>query len=147
MPRLSGDQQVSVLTGILASLGLVLFYILVLLLLARDWQFPLKQFWVLRYWMTALVLGFGIQVGLFQYLRLQTKNGLGTKVSIGTSGSVSGFSMVACCAHHLTEVLPLLGVAGVSLFLGQYQKELLGLGILSNSVGILIMLKEVKKDR
>ncbi len=53
--------------------------------------------------------------------------------------------MVACCAHHLTEVLPILGLAGLSLFLTRYQIWFLGVGIASNFFGIIYLLYQIKK--
>lgn len=144
MLRLNRDQALSIFVGILASLGLVLFYVLVLLLLTKDWQFPLKQFWVLRYWMTALVLGFGIQVGLFHYLRAKRKNVEGASVAAGAG--VSGGAMVACCVHHLTEIIPILGLSGLS-FIAGYQRELLILGVLTNAVGISLMIKRMRQAK
>lgn len=134
-----------VLAGFLASLGLVLFYFLTLGLTTNDWQFPLNQFGNYKYLMAALVLGFGIQVGLFQYLRLAKQKASG--VGVAVSSGVSGVGMVACCAHHLTEIVPILGLSGLSLVLASYQKELLVLGVLTNMVGIILMVKRIKEAR
>ncbi|MFZ2202319.1 MAG: hypothetical protein WAV56_02870, partial [Microgenomates group bacterium] len=60
---------------------------------------------------------------------------------------MSGVSMVACCAHHLTDVLPLFGLAGLSLFLTRYQVWLLGVGIASNFVGIVYLLRQINKHK
>lgn len=49
-------------------------------------------------------------------------------------------AMVACCAHHLTDVLPLVGLAGAAVFLSSYQSLFLLLGVLSSFVGITYML-------
>ena len=48
--------------------------------------------------------------------------------------------MVACCAHHLADVIPVLGIAGLSLFLTEYQKETLIVGVAVNFIGVIYML-------
>lgn len=123
--------------GLLASLGLTGFYYLVLWLLTKDAGYPLRQFLALQPWMSLLVLGFGVQWALFVKLRRG-------KVLAGSSSSVSGGSMVACCAHHGAEALPFLGLSGVAAFLVNYQKELLIIGIMSNFLGIGYMLWRFK---
>jgi hypothetical protein len=55
--------------------------------------------------------------------------------------------MVACCAHHLADVLPLIGFAGAALFLADYQTLFLLLGLLSNIVGIVYMLGTLHRHR
>jgi hypothetical protein len=53
--------------------------------------------------------------------------------------------MVACCAHHLTDVLPLIGLAGAAVFLTAYQSIFLLLGLLSNVVGIVYLLGVLRR--
>jgi len=53
--------------------------------------------------------------------------------------------MVACCSHFLLNVIPIVGLSGIALFLASYQKEFLSIGILSNIVGIGIMLNHKNK--
>lgn len=124
--------------GLLASLGLSVFYYLVLFLLTSDPLYPLSQFLKLWPWMSLLILGFGTQWALFARLRQG-------KMMVGGSSVISGTSMVACCAHHAVEALPFLGLAGAAVFLVNYQKELLVIGIISNLAGIGYMLWRLKK--
>jgi xanthine/uracil permease len=53
--------------------------------------------------------------------------------------------MVACCAHHLSDVLPIIGLTGAALFFSDYQKIFLLLGVLSNVVGITLMLHMIQR--
>lgn len=135
------------LTGFLGSLILFLVYFSIVGGLSRDWRFPLNQFWLYKYWMSALVLGFGIQAGLFQSLRLKHLENLGTKATVGGGAGVSTISMVACCAHHLAEIVPLLGLSALSLFLVKYQIQLLALGVLTNVLGIIIMIGRIRRAK
>jgi hypothetical protein len=53
--------------------------------------------------------------------------------------------MVACCAHHVTDVLPILGVSAAAVFLNQYQDVFIIVGVLSNLIGITVMLRIIQK--
>lgn len=128
---------------LLGSSLLLVFYFTVLFLVTKDFTYPVSQFRALNPWISILIVGFGIQSGLFGLvqkglmLRLQKKE---VNISYGTSSLFSGVSMVACCAHHLADVIPVLGVTGLSVFLTEFQKEALMLGVAINFVGILYML-------
>lgn len=97
------------------------------------------------YWFVLLTVGFGTQAGLFSFMRHGLKQRRKTATaSVATSGSVSVVSMAACCAHHLTDVLPFLGLAGAATFLTEYQLVFIVLGVLSNVVGITVMLDAIQ---
>jgi hypothetical protein len=55
--------------------------------------------------------------------------------------------MLACCAHHLVDVLPVIGLSGAALFLGAYKAELLWLGLAMNLAGIAYLLWQLKRWR
>ena len=130
--------------GLSASLALVAVYIGVLGL-ANSTEHAVAEFSRLWYWMTPLILGFGVQVGLFAYARAASGDGAAHAHGVVASGGASTFSMVACCAHHLTDVLPLIGLAGAALFLTAYQVPFLLLGLLSNIVGLVYMLGMLRR--
>jgi hypothetical protein len=100
-----------------------------------------RQLW---YWILALAAGFGIQAGLFsalrQGIRLKKTRSPRTTAAMAASGSVSTGSMIACCAHHISDVLPLLGISGAAIFVVKYQLFFIIAGVLSNIIGITIML-------
>ncbi|HKI96997.1 MAG TPA: hypothetical protein VKB51_00850 [bacterium] len=108
--------------------------------------FAWESFLALWYWMTLLVAGFALQAGLFGYSRALAKAGVSPHASgVVASGGASAVSMVACCAHHLADVLPLMGFAGATLFLSSYQSLFLLAGVLSNAVGVLYLLGEMER--
>jgi hypothetical protein len=114
------------------------------LALANSLEHAFAEFSRLWMWMTPLLLGFSIQVGLFAYAHRATR-GAARSRGVVASGGASTLSMVACCAHHLTDVLPLIGLAGVGLFFTSYQSLFLLLGVLSNFVGLVYMLGILRK--
>ena len=133
------------LWGALAALGLALLYGLTLSL-ANSIGYAVDTFLALWYWMAPLVVGFGAQAGLFAYSRSLARAGASPHASgVVASGGTGAVAMVACCAHHLVDVLPLVGLAGVALFLGNYQSLFLLGGLLSNAVGITYLLGEMSR--
>lgn len=140
------ETKKSLLWGVVSSAALMFFYFIVLAL-ANSFPHALEQFSILWYWITALVIGFGIQVGLYAYIRYRARKRKikGMTGEIVAVGGVSTGSMVACCAHHLIDVLPILGLSVAFLFLAQYQVFFLIFGIISNIIGIIFMLEIIKK--
>ena len=112
-------------------------------------KFAESQFAEFWYFVVSLALGFGTQVGLYSYLRQMIKNhmmsGDGTGKTIAVTGTTSTLSMISCCAHYLINILPILGIAGVLSFIGQYQKGIFGIGILFNLFGIFYISRQIIK--
>jgi hypothetical protein len=133
------------LRGFLLGVGsLSSFYYLLLAIIAKDFTHPFEQFLLFGPWMGVLVIGFGVQLGLFWLMRhgvrFSLKEKSDAKMAAGTGTVLSGSAMVACCAHHAVEILPILGASAVALFLTEYQEQFIYLGVFSNLLGITIML-------
>jgi len=129
---------------VIGLLGLSAFYFLLLFAITSDLNHPFNQFSLLQPWMSLLIIGFGIQFGLLWLLRKGYRFSLHERqdavVATGTSTAVSGMAMVACCAHHLVDLLPILGLSAAALFLSEYQEQLLIFGVIANAIGISVML-------
>lgn len=111
--------------------------------LLSGWQAAVEQFQALWYLMVPLAVGFGIQVSLYTKLSVAIKTK--AQASMKASGVTSAGAMLACCVHHLTDVVPFLGLAGLSIFLTRYQTPILTFGIGMNIIGILVMFRHLKK--
>ncbi|MDP3879021.1 MAG: hypothetical protein Q8Q07_01780 [Dehalococcoidales bacterium] len=132
------------LVGISGAVLLILVY-LGLIALAQDWTHALQQTASLWYWVVALSGGFGVQAGLFSFIRQSIRERKAAATgSVAASGGVSAGSMAACCAHHLSDVLPLMGLSGAAIFLVRYQLFFIVAGVLSNIIGITIMLETIQ---
>jgi hypothetical protein len=59
---------------------------------------------------------------------------------MGAGGTTSTLAMVACCAHHVTDVLPVLGLTAAATFLAQYRIAFMLVGLGTTLVGIAVML-------
>lgn len=143
---MSSETKKSILWGIGGGIILLTLYFLILSL-TQSFSHALEQFLDLWYLILPLVIGFGLQVFLYSYIRYQVqgKNLKAATGELAASGGVSAGAMIACCAHHLIDVLPLLGLSAVFLFLAKYQIFFLFLGITSNIIGILFLLEIIQR--
>ena len=122
---------------------LIIYFGVVSLISGMD--FALEQFATFWYFIVPLALGFGIQVGLYTYLKnLAGQHGASGKV-VAVSETTSTAAMVAWCAQYLTNILPILGVTGFLTVVAEYQVELFWLGLAFNAVGILYVASMVIK--
>jgi len=134
------------LVGTAASLGLIAFYLGIMSLTA-DWYYAGIQFEEYRRWIIALSLGLGIQSTLFTLLRRGLKGAekKTARSTLAASGGISTGSMVVCCLHHLTDVVPFLGFPILAVTLQRYQTFFFLIGVLSNLFGISMMLRMMAK--
>lgn len=97
--------------------GMSAFYVAVLSLLGGGIDFPLQQFRTFWMYLVPLVLSYG---GLVFVSSLVKQRGT---MMVGTPTSAA--SMVACCAHHVADLVPLASVFSAASFLVQYQTWLM----------------------
>ncbi len=137
-----------IIIGLTTGLLLLGLYFIILSA-ANSFSHAIEQFSQMWYWILLLVAGFGLQAGLYFYIResIRQKQMKNPTAAVAASGGISTGSMVACCLHHLTDVLPIMGLAGAAVFLAQYQVFFIILGILSNLIGITIMLEIIQKHK
>lgn len=134
--------------GLLAGLSLIALY-LALVTWAQGRAHARDLLWTDRYYVTAIASGFGLQVGLFVYVRrlltLRDRASAGAGAAVGTGASTA--AMLACCAHHVADALPVLGLSGAAIFLSDYRVPLMLAGIGVNAAGILFMARLALRER
>ncbi len=133
----------SIRNGSIAALILLGVYVIVVSFVS-GWDFAQDQFSKFWYYIVTLAIGFGIQVGLYSYLRNSIKGSVSRRVMV-TSGATSTAAMISCCAHYLVNLLPILGAVGVITVISQYQIQLFWIGLAFNFAGIAYMANKVYK--
>ena len=126
--------------SIIAVLIVVIINFLVLAIL----NFPaMAIFQIKKYiWLLIpLVLGFGVQIGLYTYLR--HLNAICSITSMA-GGGVSSISMILCCSHYLVNFLPFISLS-FATFLTRYTFYILLFGVVANIFGIIFMLNKIRK--
>ncbi len=129
-----------------SALGLLSVYVVVLTL-GNSFEHALSELIKWWPWLLFQLVGFGIQMGMFLHMRDLSKQGRwrGSASSLAVGGGVSASTMIACCLHHVTDVLPIIGLSAATLLLTQYQSLFMSLGVLANLVGIIIMLEHLQQ--
>ncbi len=84
--------------GLLATSALLAVYVVVLTFVS-GWGFAQSQFASFWYFIVSLAVGFGVQVGLYTYLRGIIRSGQGTKKTLGVTGTTSTAAMISCCTR------------------------------------------------
>ncbi len=127
--------------GVTAAAALLGIYFAALTL-TSGWDYTVSQFAEFWYFVLPLVVGFGLQVGLYVYLRqLTSSDRCGTVVA--TSGTTSTVAMISCCAHYLANILPVVGAAGLVTVITEYQVEFFWVGLIFNAAGLAFILSRV----
>ena len=91
--------------------------------------------------------GFGTQIALFVELRrIDRRHRAGAAVTAASTGT-SGAAMLACCAHHVVDLLPLVGLSAAAVFLDAYRTPLLLLGLAMNALGIVVIGRQLRRAR
>ncbi|HET6444277.1 MAG TPA: hypothetical protein VFI27_06815 [candidate division Zixibacteria bacterium] len=118
---------------------------------AESPQHAIELFWEDRWIVFPIILGFGVQMALYVILRKRlfipvAHTGPSGKLT-GASGGMSTAAMVACCAHHVTDVLPILGLTAAAAFIAQYRIAFMIVGLSMTMVGIFFMLTVLFRER
>lgn len=100
-------------------------------LLAENW-----------YFVVPISVGFGLQVAMFAYLWLAlraARNAVGSTTLTAAGTGASSAAMVACCAHHLADVLPIVGISGAAVFLDNQRVPIMAAGLAMNLLAVAYM--------
>ena len=94
-------------------------------------------------------LAVSIQMGLFRYHRNITTGNIGGSEKMGMAGSAtSSLTMVACCMHHVSDLLPTVGlILAASSFLIRYKDAIIIIGLIANIIGSAYIARAILKDR
>src|SRR3989337_869321 len=149
---MAADRRIprAALVGVLGAAGLIGFYITVVWLGSRSWAHAVDLLWSDHYYVAAVALGFGTQIGLYGYVRGLLRGAAGVRSSTAVAAAGTGTSttsMIACCLHHVADVLPVVGLSGAAVFLSNYKILLIVVGLVTNAVGITLMTRIIVHHR
>lgn len=135
----------------LAGAGLLALLYFGIVSWAESPQHAVDLFWEDRWIVIPIILGFGVQAALYTVLKKRlfvpvTHTGP-SGVLTGAGGGMSTVAMVACCAHHVTDVLPILGLTAAAAFLAEYRLAFMLMGLGTTLVGITLMLAILFRER
>jgi hypothetical protein len=136
------------LAGLLGAAALVAAYFGIVAV-AQSAAHARGLLWEDRYFVGGIAAGFGTQIGLFVWLHLAAARaraaGAAGLAAAGTG--TSSAAMVACCAHHAADVLPLAGASAAAVFLSEYRLPLMAIGLATNAAAIALLTHRVLRAR
>jgi hypothetical protein len=136
--------------GLAGSIFLTGLY-LALVSWAENFQHAVAYLWQDRWIVAPIILGFGVQTALYIILKkrlfLPVADVGPSGMMTGASGATSTIAMAACCAHHVTDVLPILGLTAAATFLAEYRTAFMLVGLGTTLIGIIVMIAILYKER
>jgi hypothetical protein len=94
-----------------------------------------------------IAAGFGTQIALFVELRAVDRRHRAAAAVTAAGTGTSAAAMLACCAHHLVDLLPLVGLSAAAVFLNAYKTPLFLVGIGMNVIGIVVIARQLQQAR
>ncbi len=131
----------------LGAAGLLLAVYLGIIAIAQGPAHALDQLGADALFVSLIAAGFGVQIALFTELwAIDRRHRAGAAVTAAGTGT-STAAMLACCAHHLVDLLPIVGLSAFAIFLDAYRTPLFLLGIGMNLVGIVVIGRQLWRAR
>ena len=134
----------AVRAGVVAAVALAAFYALVVGFAGglehlgqqtvEDWP-----------WLVMIVGGFGTQIGLFAELRRRKRLHADVRAATGGGAGASAVGMVACCAHHIADLAPVIGASGAAVFLTEYRIPIMAAGVTINALGVFLAARRLRR--
>jgi hypothetical protein len=132
--------------GVVAAAALLGVY-LAIISLAQGVEHAFDQVATDALFVGLIAAGFGIQIALFVELRaVDRRHRAAAAVTVAGTGT-SAAAMLACCTHHLVDLLPLVGLSAAAVFLNAYKTPLFLVGIGMNLVGIGVIARQLARAR
>lgn len=140
-------QKVKILLNALAAVASLLFLYFAIVTAVSGFKFALSQFFSYWYFLISLAAGFGIQIGLYSYLKqlVENSNMVAGRKTVAVTGTTSALAMISCCAHYLVNIAPILGIAGILAIVSQYQIKIFWVGLAFNMFGIAFIGNRIRK--
>ena len=136
----------SVAVGLVGAAGLIGLY-LGIISLAQGAEHALAQLAADALFVGLITAGFGTQIALFAELRTVDRHHRAAAAVTAAGTGTSTAAMLACCAHHLVDLLPLVGMSAAAVFLNAYKTPLFLIGIGMNVIGIVIIARQLRRAR
>jgi hypothetical protein len=128
----------SIRHGAIAAAAMALFYVIVVRAASGSWSHLADQARQDWYYLVAIVAGFGTQIALASELRHRHRLGRSAAATGGVGAGASTAGMIACCAHHLADLFPLVGAASAAGFVTDYRVPFMLTGIVINAVAVIV---------
>lgn len=134
----------SILVGLVGAMAIAMFYVLVVAAASGSWQHLADQIQADWYLLVLVVAGFATQVALLAELRRRQRLQVAAAAASGAGAGASAAGMIACCAHHIADLLPFLGASGAATFLYDYKIPFVLVGVGINVLGVAVAARRLR---
>ncbi len=134
----------SIRKGIVGAAGMLTFYVVVVWWASGSRAHLADQLASDGYLIAIVATGFGIQVALISELRRRHRLQATAAAATGAGAGASVGGMIACCAHHIAELSPILGLSGAATFLYDYRLPFVVVGVGMNGLGIAVASRRLR---
>jgi len=135
----------SISWGAIGALGMAVFYAVVVGGLSGSVEHLYDQIRLDWYLLIPILAGFGVQITVMAELRRRHRL-MGAAMGAGAAGTgASSAGMIACCAHHIAELLPFLGATAAATFLYDARVAFMIVGLGINGIALAIGLSRLRK--
>lgn len=136
----------SIASGLVGAVALLAVY-LGIISLAQGVDHAVAQLAADAAFVGLIAVGFGTQIALFAELRAVDRHHRAAAAVTAAGTGTSTAAMLACCAHHVTDLLPLVGLSAAAVFLNEYRTPLFLFGIGMNALGIVVIARQLQQAR
>lgn len=136
----------SIAAGIAGAAALLGLY-LGIISLAQGVEHAFEQLATDAVFVSLIAAGFGTQIALFAELRTVDRRHRAAAAVTAAGTGTSAAAMLACCAHHLVDLLPLVGLSAAAVFLNAYKTPLFLVSIGMNVIGIVVIARQLQRAR
>ena len=136
----------SIIAGVIGGAALLGLYLLIISL-AQGVEHAFEQLVADALFVGLIAAGFGIQIALFAELRAVDRHHRAAVAITAAGTGTSAAAMLACCAHHVVDLLPLVGLSAAAVFLNAYRTPLFLVGIGMNVIGIIVIGRQLRRAR
>jgi hypothetical protein len=136
----------SLAAGVVGATALLGIY-LGIISLAQGVEHAFEQLATDALFVGLIAAGFGTQIALFVELRVVDRRHRAAVAVTAAGTGTSAAAMLACCAHHLVDLLPLVGLSAAAVFLNAYKTPLFLVGIGMNVIGIVVIGRQLGRAR
>lgn len=134
------------LAGLVAAALFVVLYLGIVGAASRSFTHAWQQLKADALMIGPLTAGLGLQIGLYAYYRQLQRDVRRARPAMAVTAAGTGTStvtMIACCAHHVSDVLPFVGLTAAATFLTEFRTPFIAVGIVSNLIGVAVVLRLV----
>jgi hypothetical protein len=135
----------SAVLGGVASAAMLAFYAAVVVGASRSVPHLVDQVGSDWYLILPIAAAFGVQVGLLVELRRLHRLHREAAAAGAAGAGTSTIGMLACCAHHLADLLPLVGATAAATFLYDYRLPFMLAGLGLNAVAIALAVRRLRE--